>query len=624
MPALDPEVARQPAASGVECAVVDTGFAQQAFVGGVPEHRVLVTVLLGQRADVERVELHIGRVAFEELGECRCGHGRCVEELVHVVAQHGQAARFETDDRRARLDVVAQHVQAVTQDAPGDAELACGDPRQATTDRGAGEDDVEPGVFQHPRGRRADLRCEVVGERVRPQHHPRAVSTTTGFAPPRPAQRGGGERREFALVRDAAEALRQRGDGAGPQCRVGEAGKPGGQPGPQRQETQGVVARGAHLARVMVVQELRLVGGHVDVDGAVGETPLARQAQVEGVADLGGVPTVGDRLAAQHLEQQPRATARGVLLALGHHVARAHHPGARVDALADADAAPGRGGEAAAVVRVAQGQRQLFRGPGEAQVGVEGAGADEVAGVQQVVRVPDRLERFEQAQHLGRVHARQQLRAGLPVAVFARQRPAVGHHEIGGVGEEAPERRDAVVGEQVEVDAHVHAALAEVPVRDAAQPVRREERAERAQVGTEPFRRDGGVLPARPGLRTVGHARGGAGGGFADAPELSLPRRVGGDGRRGAGLARQRRRQRFGVVAGLVGVVAADLDEQPAAAGGQRVERRGTSAAREEDVDEVGAHALHGERPVRQHLGRGVGGGDVVGEPGHHEGPRGR
>ena len=65
---------------------------------------------------------------------------------------------------------------------------------------------------------------------------------------------------------------------------------------------------------------------------------------------------------------------------------------------------------------------------------------------------------------------------------------------------EGTQDRSGGIGIQREVDADMDAAVPEVPVGDAVQAVLDEERLEFAEVGTQPGRRDRGVLqPARPG-----------------------------------------------------------------------------------------------------------------------------
>jgi hypothetical protein len=68
--------------------------------------------------------------------------------------------------------------------------------------------------------------------------------------------------------------------------------------------------------------------------------------------------------------------------------------------------------------------------------------------------------------------------------------------------------RDAAAAQEVEVDPHVHAALAEVPVGRAGETVPAEQLVEPAQVVAKALRRNRGVLPAAPGLGAVGPAGG--------------------------------------------------------------------------------------------------------------------
>ena len=79
-----------------------------------------------------------------------------------------------------------------------------------------------------------------------------------------------------------------------------------------------------------------------------------------------------------------------------------------------------------------------------------------------------------------------------------------------------------------EVDADVHAAVAEVAVRDAVETVFGEQHVLLAQVGAQAIRRHCRVFPAREGLareRTSGES----GALLADAPQDGLLSRVGHD-----------------------------------------------------------------------------------------------
>ena len=64
---------------------------------------------------------------------------------------------------------------------------------------------------------------------------------------------------------------------------------------------EGVVGEGAGLAFVVVGEELGLVGGHVDGDGALGFAGFAGEAEVEGLFDLLVLPLVGKDLVLHEL-----------------------------------------------------------------------------------------------------------------------------------------------------------------------------------------------------------------------------------------------------------------------------------------------------------------------------------
>ena len=72
---------------------------------------------------------------------------------------------------------------------------------------------------------------------------------------------------------------------------------------------------------------------------------------------------------------------------------------------------------------------------------------------------------------------------------------------------------------QIEADAHVDAAVPEMPVEGAVVVVFVHQLADVAQVAAEFFRRYGGIVPAFPLGRRAGRKRGGARAGFADLPD---------------------------------------------------------------------------------------------------------
>src|SRR5262245_33203347 len=168
-------------------------------------------------------------------------------------------------------------------------------------------------------------------------------------------------------------------------------------------------------------EELGFVGGHVDVDRALALAALAGEAQVEGLLDLLGPPAVLDPLALAPLEEQARPSARRVLLLACDQVARAHRPRVVLPAFTDADAAEGRPGEAALVLRKLEvrGEPGRVVGRTQAKVGVHRVWIDDLAWIHLAVRVPDRLELPERpdevvAEHLGQARA-----ARLAIAVLA-------------------------------------------------------------------------------------------------------------------------------------------------------------------------------------------------------------
>jgi len=170
-----------------------------------------------------------------------------------------------------------------------------------------------------------------------------------------------------------------------------------------------------------VREELRLVGGDVDARGAVALASLAGEAEVQRLLDPLVAPSAGDRLSLEHLEEQPYAPARRVLLLAGDHVARAHRPVPGAPALPKAEATLGRAGEVTVIVD--EGEARLDRGRvvprAQPQVLVELVGVGEhLARVQLVVGVPDRLELVERPAELVAEHPRQKLGAELPLAVL--------------------------------------------------------------------------------------------------------------------------------------------------------------------------------------------------------------
>ena len=143
----------------------------------------------------------------------------------------------------------------------------------------------------------------------------------------------------MALLGDAGDALdKGAGDRAGEQG-VGERGGERAPAGELVGESKDVVVERVQAALVALGQELRFVGGHVDLDGALGLAGFATQAEIERFVDGFALKAFLAESAGQHLPQQAGAAAGGVLLLAGGAVAGAHDAAIGFAAGAHADAA---------------------------------------------------------------------------------------------------------------------------------------------------------------------------------------------------------------------------------------------------------------------------------------------
>ena len=102
---------------------------------------------------------------------------------------------------------------------------------------------------------------------------------------------------------------------------------------------------------------------------------------------------------------------------------------------------------------------------------VDAHSIEKLAGIHAVVGIPQRLELAKCLDKLGAEHLRQQRGARLAVAMFAGERAAEGEHDVGSAIDELAEGANALGAAEVEVDAHVHAALAVVAIERAAKAV---------------------------------------------------------------------------------------------------------------------------------------------------------
>src|ERR1700751_2554638 len=138
----------------------------------------------------------------------------------------------------------------------------------------------------------------------------------------------------------------------------------------------------AKSAFVIVREELRLVGGEIDGDGAIAFAPFAGETEVEGFFHLFTAPTVANDFTLGHLPEEVGPTAGGVLFFAGHAEAWAHDAALIMAALPHSDA-PKRGVSQTAVIigkfEVRWRLPWMIVGP-EAQVLVHAVGLDDLAG----------------------------------------------------------------------------------------------------------------------------------------------------------------------------------------------------------------------------------------------------
>ena len=103
------------------------------------------------------------------------------EQLGRVGAEHRGAAGLQPDhEPPARM--CGARVSTVGGALLAGGQLAGGDPGQAAADRLGGQLDPPAGRLEHLDRGLADVRMEVVGERVRPEQHGAAVAVAAGAA----------------------------------------------------------------------------------------------------------------------------------------------------------------------------------------------------------------------------------------------------------------------------------------------------------------------------------------------------------------------------------------------------------------------------------------------------------
>ena len=156
--------------------------------------------------------------------------------------------------------------------------------------------------------------------------------------------------------------------------------------------------------------------------------------------------------------------------------------------------------------------------------------------------------------------------------MLAGERAAVAEHQIGGALDEFAIVADAGFALQVEIDAHVDAAVAEVAVERSLIVIFVEQLANIAEIRAHFFRGDGGIVPAFPFGRRARCGGGGAHAGFADSPQNGGFR--GGVDAHGGGIRAflQARHELLRETLGVFRIVGAEFDQENAAALGNEIE----------------------------------------------------
>ena len=160
---------------------------------------------------------------------------------------------------------------------------------------------------------------------------------------------------------------------------------------------------------------------------------------------------------------------------------------------------------------------------------------------------------------------------------------------------------DAFGAVEVEGDAGVHAALAEVAVQARPGLVAVAELVVQLvqvpQVVPEPVRGDGGVFPAFPRVAVAGHVRGRAQAGLADRPQLVLAGGIVVEGDVGLMLGVvQGGEHVLGGLVHLVAGMATELDHEVRGARGEFVQGLGVPVMELLVGDEAVVQALQGDR----------------------------
>src|SRR6185312_2071418 len=135
-----------------------------------------------------------------------------------------------------------------------------------------------------------------------------------------------------------------------------------------------------------------------------------------------------------------------------------------------------------------------------AQVLVRTVRIHDLAGVHLPVRIPDPLELPESFYELGPEHLPEQARTRLAITMFTRQRPAVRDHQVGRLLQELHEVKDVAASREIEIDAAVKTAIAELAIQRGIITKAAEQLAKLAQVRAHVVRRYCRIFPTGIGV----------------------------------------------------------------------------------------------------------------------------
>ena len=227
---------------------------------------------------------------------------------------------------------------------------------------------------------------------------------------------------------------------------VGERGSERTVAGEPVSEAEDVVMQRMQAALVMLREELRFVGGHVHLNGALRLAGFATQAEVECFVHGLALESFFAQTPGKHLPEQVGAAARGVLLLAGGAIAGAHHAAAvlrhaptptqrSVACSSDPSSRRRRSGSPTREtgVRAVRSRLVSMDIDSVAQIFsriVDAHGIGELAGIHAVVGIPQCLEFAERLDQLRAEHFGQQRGARLAVAMLAGERAAKCEHNV--------------------------------------------------------------------------------------------------------------------------------------------------------------------------------------------------